>query len=66
MAYTKKTWIDNELITTAAMNNIENGIEDLNNKVPKTLSQLVNDSSFITYQEFINQLIPCQMQHLMN
>ena len=56
MAYFKKTWIDNELITTSAMNNIENGIEDLNNKMPKTLSQLVNDSTFITYQDFIDSV----------
>ena len=64
MTYFKKTWIDNELITTAAMNNIENGIEDLNNKVPKTLSQLVNDSSFMTYQDFIdniNEYLPDQL-----
>lgn len=56
MAYFKKTWIDNELITTAAMNNIEDGIEDLSNKIPKTISQLVNDSTFVTYQDFINNI----------
>lgn len=56
MTYFKKTWIDNELITTAAMNNIENGIEDVGNKIPKTVSQLVNDSSFMTYQDFINNM----------
>lgn len=67
MAYFRKTWIDNELITTAAMNNIENGIEDLNNKVPKTLSQLVNDSSFMTYQDFINNIneyLPGQLNNI--
>ena len=28
MAYTRKMWQDNELITTSAMNNIETGIEE--------------------------------------
>lgn len=67
MAYFKKTWVDNELITTAAMNNIEDGIEDLGNKVPKTLSQLVNDSSFMTYQDFINNIneyLPGQLDNI--
>jgi uncharacterized protein YjdB len=66
MAYFKKTWVDNELITTAAMNNIENGIEDVNDKIPKTLSQLVNDSSFMTYQDFIDNMNEYSVEQVSN
>lgn len=34
MAYNKKTWISKELITKDALNNIENGIDDLYNELP--------------------------------
>ena len=33
MTYNKKTWIDGELITDAALNNIENGIQELENQI---------------------------------
>ena len=33
MAYNKKTWIDGELITDDALNNIENGIQELENQI---------------------------------
>lgn len=34
MAYTKKTWKDNETITKEALNNMETGIETLDKKMP--------------------------------
>ena len=33
MAYNKKTWIDGEVITEDALNNIENGIQELENQI---------------------------------
>lgn len=40
MAYSKKTWVDDELITKEAMNNIEDGIKkneaDISSKMNKT------------------------------
>lgn len=34
MAYSKKTWIDDELITRDALNNIENGIDTIDKSMP--------------------------------
>ena len=34
MAYTKKTWQDNETITKEALNNMETGIETLDKAMP--------------------------------
>ena len=48
MAYKKKTWVSNEIIKKDALNNIEDGIEAVENSIPKKTSQLENDSGFIT------------------
>lgn len=48
MAYNKKTWISNEIISKNALNNIENGIEAVEQSIPKKISQLENDSGYIT------------------
>lgn len=48
MAYNKKTWISNEIISKDALNNIENGIEAVEQSIPKKTSQLENDSGYIT------------------
>ena len=50
MAYNKKTWVSDEVITKDALNNIENGIKTLEQSIPTKTSQLVNDSNFITEQ----------------
>lgn len=34
MAYSKKTWVDGEVITKEAMNNIENGVATANTGMP--------------------------------
>lgn len=34
MAYTKKTWVDDEVIQKDALNNIENGIETVDKAIP--------------------------------
>ena len=34
MAYSKKTWVDGEVITKEAMNNIENGVATANAGIP--------------------------------
>lgn len=34
MAYSKKTWVDSEVITKEAMNNIENGVATANAGIP--------------------------------
>ena len=33
MAYNKKTWVTNEIITTAALNNMENGVKTLDDDI---------------------------------
>lgn len=33
MAYSKKTWVDDEVITEEALNNMENGIDALDKKL---------------------------------
>lgn len=48
MAYNKKTWGSDEVITKEALNNIENGIEAVEQSIPKLVSQLVNDAGYIT------------------
>jgi hypothetical protein len=48
MTYTKKTWVSNEVITAEALNNIENGIANLEKDIPTKVSQLENDSNFLT------------------
>lgn len=48
MAYNKKTWGSDEVITKEALNNIENGIEAVEQSIPKKTSQLENDSGYIT------------------
>ena len=52
MSYTKKTWASKELITTNAMNNIENGIDDahkdiasLNTEINKKLTKPIEDGT---------------------
>lgn len=48
MAYNKRVWGSDEVITKEALNNIENGIEAVEQSIPKRTSQLTNDSGFIT------------------
>lgn len=38
MAYSKKTWVDEEVITKEALNNIENGIANVEKAIPTTAS----------------------------
>lgn len=38
MAYSKKTWIDDEVITKEALNNIENGIANVEKAIPSNAS----------------------------
>lgn len=65
MAYAKKTWVDDEIITKDALNNIENGIGTVEASVPTTATTskagtvkqcaLVADPAgeTVTKQEFI-------------
>ena len=39
MAYTKKTWIDDEVITKESLNNMETGIETANKGLPTNASK---------------------------
>ena len=48
MAYNKKIWGSDEVITKEALNNIENGIEAVEQSIPKLVSQLDNDAGYIT------------------
>ena len=48
MAYNKKTWVSDEVITKEALNNIEDGIAAVEKSIPTRTSQLINDSNFIT------------------
>lgn len=63
MAYTKKTWIDDELITTSAMNNIENGIEAIENSIPKKISQLENDLGYVIKDNSIEHVIITEAEY---
>ena len=38
MAYSKKTWVDNELISADALNNMESGIDTANKGIPSVAS----------------------------
>ena len=52
MSYTKKTWVSKELITTSALQNIENGIESndiaLTNKLTKPQSSGKNGQQLLS------------------
>lgn len=48
MAYNKRVWGSDEVITKEALNNIENGIEAVEQSIPKLVSQLTNDAGYIT------------------
>lgn len=39
MAYSKKTWVDSEVITKEAMNNIENGIATASAGIPSNATK---------------------------
>mgnify|MGYP000022681689 FL=1 len=39
MAYSKKTWVDDEVITKEALNNIETGIENTEKAIPSTATK---------------------------
>ena len=39
MAYSKKTWVDNELISADALNNMESGIDTANKGIPSVASK---------------------------
>lgn len=57
MAYNKKTWISNEIISKDALNNIENGIEAVEQSIPKKTSQLENDSGYITEHQDLSSYV---------
>lgn len=40
MAYNKKTWVSNEVITKEALNNIENGIADLDTIIKNLIGSI--------------------------
>ena len=48
MAYNKRVWGSDEVITKEALNHIEHGIEAVAQSIPKKTSQLANDSGYIT------------------
>ena len=39
MAYSKKTWVDDEVITKDALNNMESGIDTANKGIPSNASK---------------------------
>ncbi|MBC5688216.1 hypothetical protein H8S37_04640 [Mediterraneibacter sp. NSJ-55] len=51
MAYSKKTWVDDEVISKDALNNMESGIESASKGIPstatKTKAGLVKQSSVV-------------------
>ena len=51
MAYSKKTWVDDEVITKDALNNIESGIDTANKGIPsnasKTKAGLVKQATLV-------------------
>ena len=53
MAYNKKTWVTNEIITTAALNNIENGIESLDNDLSSLSLGIHTDGLIYLYKNNI-------------
>ena len=57
MAYNKKTWISDEVITKEALNNIENGIEAVEQSIPKKTSQLENDSGYLTEHQDLSSYV---------
>lgn len=63
MAYEKKIWISDEVITKEALNNIENGIEAVDKAIPTRTSQLVNDSNFITEHLDLSNYATLQQIH---
>lgn len=52
MAYKRKTWISNEIITREALNNIEEGIVEVESSIPKSVSQLTNDAGYTTEDDY--------------
>ena len=67
MAYYKTVWSSGDIITKQGLNNIETGIETLDNTkanktdVPKKVSQLTNDSGFITEANISNKVDRSEM-----
>ena len=51
MAYSKKTWVDDEVITKDALNNMESGIDTANKGIPsnasKTKAGLFNQATLV-------------------
>ena len=51
MAYSKKTWVDDEVITKDALNNMESGIDTANKGIPsnasKTKAGLVKQATIV-------------------
>ena len=51
MAYSKKTWVDDEVITKDALNNMESGIDTANKGIPsnasKTKAGLVKQATLV-------------------
>ena len=45
MAYSKKTWVDDEVITKDALNNMESGIDTANKGIPSNASKTKADFS---------------------
>lgn len=61
--YIKTTWSGGDVITSAKLNKIEDGITGVNakavsaiNSIPKTTSQLTNDSNFVTTTEMTDAI----------
>ena len=67
MAYFKTVWSSGDIITKQGLNNIETGIETLDNTkanktdVPTKTSQLTNDSGFITEANISNKVDRSEM-----
>ena len=67
MAYYKTVWSSGDIITKQGLNNIENGIETLDNikanktEVPTKVSQLTNDSGYIKQADISNKVDRSEM-----
>lgn len=67
MAYYKTVWSSGDIITKQGLNNIETGIETLDNTkanksdVPTKVSQLTNDSGYLTQTDISNKADRAEM-----
>lgn len=60
MAYSKKTWVDDEVITKEALNNIETGIENTEKAIPstatKTKAGTVKQAAMVEFKALLDSL----------